>query len=47
MLLRFRWSARMRDLAERVTRIKSLQTALYWVQFAVLASLITFPLTVY
>jgi STE24 endopeptidase len=47
MLLRFRWSARMRDLAERVTRFKSLQTALCWVQFAVLASLITFPLTVY
>ena len=33
ILLRFRWSARMRDLAERVTRFKPLQTALYWVQF--------------
>ena len=29
ILLRFRWSARMRDLAERATRFKPLQTALY------------------
>src|ERR1017187_6385352 len=30
LLLRFRWSARMRDLAERITRFRPLQTALYW-----------------
>jgi len=47
MLLRFRWSARMRDLAERITRFKPLQAALYWVQFVALVSIITFPLTVY
>jgi len=29
ILLRFRWSAWMRDVAERVTRFKALQTALY------------------
>jgi Zn-dependent protease with chaperone function len=47
VLLHFRWSARMRDVAERVTRFKPLQTALYWVQFVVVVSVIIFPLTVY
>ena len=47
ILLRFRWSAWMRDLAERLTRFKPLQTALYWVQFLVVLAVITFPLTVY
>src|SRR5271157_1980082 len=40
-------SARMRDLAERITRFKPIQTFLYWVQFLVLTWLLTFPLTVY
>jgi STE24 endopeptidase len=31
LLLHFRWSARMRDLAERLTRFRPLQTALYWI----------------
>lgn len=47
VLLRFRWSAGMRNLAERITRFKPLQTALYWVQFIVVVSTLTFPLTVY
>ena len=47
LLLRFRWSAGMRNLAERITRFKPLQTALYWVQFIVVVSTLTFPLTVY
>lgn len=47
LLLRLRWSARMRDLAGRITRRRALQTALYWVQFVILASALTFPLTVY
>lgn len=47
LLLRFRWSARMRDLTERLTRLRPLQTALYWIQFIILVSLITFPLSVY
>jgi len=41
------WSARMRDLAERITRFKPIQTFLYWTQFMVLTSLLTFPLGVY
>lgn len=46
-LLRFRWSARMRNLAERLTRFRPLQTALYWTQFIVVVSVLTFPLGVY
>jgi STE24 endopeptidase len=40
-------SARMRDLAERITRFKPIHTFLYWAQFLVLTSLLTFPLGVY
>jgi STE24 endopeptidase len=46
-LLQFGWSARMRDLAERVTRFRALQTALYWLQFIIVFSVVTFPFTVY
>ena len=45
--LRFRWSTRMRNLAERITRIRPFQTALYWIQFIVVVSVLTFPLTMY
>jgi STE24 endopeptidase len=47
LLLRFGWSARMRDLAERLTRFRPLQTALYWVQFIVVVTVLTFPMSVY
>jgi STE24 endopeptidase len=47
LLLRFRWSSRMRNLAERITRIRRLQTALYWIQFIIVVSVLTFPLTIY
>jgi STE24 endopeptidase len=47
LLLRFRWSSRMRDLAERITRIRPLQTAIYWIEFIVVVSVLTFPLSVY
>lgn len=47
LLLATRLSARMRDLAARITRVAVLQTALYWVQFLVAATALTFPLTVY
>jgi STE24 endopeptidase len=40
-------SARMRDLAQRLTRFRFLQTAIYWTQFLLLASIFTFPLTWY
>ena len=47
LLLRFGWSARMRNLAERLTRFGPLQTVLYWIQFIIVVSLLTFPLAVY
>src|ERR1700692_3522913 len=47
LLLRFRLSMHMRDLAERITRFRPLQTAIYWVQFIVLVTVVTFPLTIY
>src|SRR5208337_3141489 len=47
LLLVTGWSARMRDLAERITRFKPIHTFLYWAQFLVLTSLLTFPLDVY
>ncbi len=47
LLLQFGWSARIRNLAERITRFRPLQTALYWVQFILVTSVLLFPLTVY
>jgi STE24 endopeptidase len=47
LLLRFHWSAHMRSLAERTTRFSLLQTGLYWIQFIILVSVLTFPMTVY
>ena len=47
LLLARRWSARMRDFAERATRAKPIQTFLYWAQYVVCTSVLLFPLTVY
>jgi STE24 endopeptidase len=47
LLLATRLSAQMRDLAARVTRVRSLQTALYWVQYLFATAILSFPLTVY
>jgi len=43
LLLNLRWSARMRDLAQRITRFRWLQDALYWMQFLLLTTLLGFP----
>lgn len=40
-------SARMRDWAERLVDFRFGQSALYWVQFVVLNTAVTFPLTAY
>jgi STE24 endopeptidase len=47
LLLQLGWSARMRNLSQRITRFRPLQTALYWIQFIIVTSVLTFPLTVY
>jgi STE24 endopeptidase len=40
-------SRRMRDLCERLTRFKPVQTFLYWSQYLVVTTVISFPLAVY
>src|SRR5271157_3505146 len=35
VLLNLRWSAAMRNLAERITRYKPLQTLIYWAEYSV------------
>ena len=47
LLLRTRWSAKMRNFAGRITRSRFLQPAAYWIQFIVVVFLLAFPLTVY
>jgi STE24 endopeptidase len=47
LFLNLRWSARMRDLAERVTRFKPVHTFVYFFQYLVLGTILAFPLTVY
>jgi STE24 endopeptidase len=47
LLLNLRWSSRMRDLSARITRLKPLQTFIYWLQYLVLTTLLYFPLSVY
>jgi len=47
LLLNLRWSARMRDLSERVTRFQPVHTFVYWLQYLVLTTVLVFPLTVY
>jgi STE24 endopeptidase len=47
LLLSTRLSSRMRSLAERLTRFQPLQTFVYWVQYLLLTTVLTFPLTVY
>jgi STE24 endopeptidase len=47
LLLNLRWSARMRDLSERVTRFKPVHTFVYWLQYLVVTTILVFPGTVY
>lgn len=47
LLLNLRWSAAMRNLAERITRFKPIQTLIYWAEYLVLTTILVFPMTVY
>ena len=47
VLLHTGMSARMRDISERLTRIRALQIGAYWVQFLVAVTVMSLPLTVY
>src|SRR5208282_4787508 len=47
LLLNLRWSARMRDLAERITRFKPLQTFIYWAEYSLVTFVLGAPLAIY
>ena len=47
LLLNLGWSAGFRNLAERITRFKPLQTMIYWAEYVAVTSVLFFPLTVY
>jgi len=47
LLLNLGWSSAMRNFAERVTRFKPVHTIVFWVQYLLLITVLTFPLTVY
>ena len=47
ILLNLRWSARMRDVAVRVTRFRWLQPLVYGVQYTLAATVLGFPLEFY
>src|ERR1700685_1136531 len=47
LLLQARWSAAMRNLAERLTRFKPLQTGFYWVEYLLATTILGFPLAAY
>src|SRR5262249_25352903 len=47
LLLHLGWSAGMRNFAERVTRFKPVQTFIYWCEYLIATSVLSFPLGVY
>jgi STE24 endopeptidase len=47
ILLQTRWSARMRDRAEKISRNKLIQTLIYWVQYLIVATVLGFPMEYY
>jgi STE24 endopeptidase len=47
LLLGTRWSAKMRDVAERVTRFKPLQSFIYWTEYLIVSTVLGFPLGAY
>jgi len=47
VLLNLRWSAGMRNFAQRITRFKPVHTFVYWAEYLVLTFILAFPLTVY
>lgn len=47
IVLRFGWSAKMRDFARRLSRFSFLQDLIYWVQFLLITSILGAPLAIY
>jgi STE24 endopeptidase len=47
LFLNLGWSAAMRNFAERLTRFKPVQTMIYWAEYMIISTVLSFPLTVY
>lgn len=47
LLLHLRWSAGMRNFAERITRFKPIQTLIYWIAFLIVTAILGAPLAIY
>jgi STE24 endopeptidase len=47
LLLNTRWSAGMRNIAERITRFKPIQTFIYWLEYLIVSTVLGFPLAAY
>src|SRR6202165_4222191 len=47
LILNLRWSAGMRNVAERITRFGPIRTAVYWIEYILLISVLGSPLAVY
>lgn len=47
VLLHFRWSAAMRNFADRITRFKPIQTFIYWAEFLIVTTILGLPLDAY
>ena len=47
LFLIFGWSAKMRDVAERMTQRGPLRTMIYWVEYAILLFILGLPLAIY
>jgi STE24 endopeptidase len=47
LLLNLRWSAGMRNVAERITRFRWLQTFIYWVEYLIVVTVLGAPLAIY
>ena len=47
LLLHFGWSAGMRNVAERITRFRPVQTLIYWAEFLIVTTILGAPLAVY
>ncbi len=47
LLLNLRWSARMRDLAVRLSRFRWVQTMIYWIEYDIVTLILGFPLAWY
>ncbi len=47
VILNLRWSAKMRNVAERITRLRFIHDIIYWIEYTLLTTILGFPLAYY